>query len=129
MRIPIQYALSYPERIPSKSARLSLAEVGALHFREMDFERFPCLKMAYDCGKIGGTAPTVFNAANEIAVSRFLNKEISFLQIEEIIEKIVANHTVTQKPDLETIQSVDAEAESWRLLYLGVNLQKYKINY
>lgn len=109
MRIPIQYALSYPERIPSKSSRLSLTQVGALHFREMDFERFPCLKMAYDCGKIGGTAPTVFNAANEIAVARFLNKEISFLQIEEIIEKMIAKHTVVHNPDLEAIQNVDAQ--------------------
>lgn len=109
MRIPIQYALSYPERISSKSSRLSLTQVGALHFREMDFERFPCLKMAYDCGKIGGTAPTVFNAANEIAVARFLNKEISFLQIEEIIEKMIAKHTVVHNPDLEAIQNVDAQ--------------------
>ncbi|MBP1904152.1 1-deoxy-D-xylulose-5-phosphate reductoisomerase [Paenibacillus turicensis] len=109
MRIPIQYALSYPERIPSKSSRLSLTQVGALHFKEMDFERFPCLKMAYDCGKIGGTAPTVFNAANEIAVARFLNKEISFLQIEEIIEKMIAKHSVIQNPNLEEIQNVDAQ--------------------
>lgn len=109
MRIPIQYALSYPERIPSKSSRLSLTQVGALHFKEMDFERFPCLKMAYHCGKIGGTAPTVFNAANEIAVARFLNKEISFLQIEEIIEKMIAKHSVIQNPNLEEIQNVDAQ--------------------
>jgi 1-deoxy-D-xylulose-5-phosphate reductoisomerase len=109
MRIPIQYALSYPERIPSKSSRLSLTQVGALHFKEMDFDRFPCLKMAYDCGKIGGTAPTVFNAANEIAVARFLKKEISFLQIEEIIEKMIAKHSVIHNPDLEAIQNVDAQ--------------------
>lgn len=109
MRIPIQYALSYPKRIASKSSRLSLTQVGTLHFKEMDFERFPCLKMAYDCGKIGGTAPTVFNAANEIAVARFLNKEISFLQIEEIIEKMIAKHIVIQNPDLEAIQHVDAQ--------------------
>ena len=109
MGTPIQYALSYPERIPSNAARLSLAQVGALHFKEMDFERFPCLKMAYDCGRIGGTAPTVFNAANEIAVARFLNKEISFLQIEEIIEKMIAKHSVIHNPDLEAIQNVDAQ--------------------
>lgn len=118
MRIPIQYALSYPERIPSKSSRLSLTQVGALHFREMDFERFPCLKMAYDCGKIGGTAPTVFNAANEIAVARFLNKEISFLQIEEIIEKMIAKHSVIHNPDLETIQNVDAQVRKLALSLL-----------
>ena len=109
MGTPIQYALSYPERIPSNAARLSLAQVGALHFKEMDFERFPCLKMAYNCGRIGGTAPTVFNAANEIAVARFLNKEISFLQIEEIIEKMIAKHSVIHNPDLEAIQNVDAQ--------------------
>lgn len=110
MRIPIQYALSYPERLPSMSSSLSLAQVGTLHFREMDMERFPCLKMAYDAGKIGGTATTVFNAANEVAVSRFLNKEISFLQIEEIIDRTVSSHVAMPVPDLATIQMADKQA-------------------
>lgn len=107
MRTPIQYALSHPSRLPSSSKRLSLAEIGRLNFREMDFERFPCLRIAYECGKIGGTATTVFNAANEIAVSRFLKREISFLQIENVIENVLSRHVAQLNPDLESIQAAD----------------------
>ncbi|GGH17839.1 1-deoxy-D-xylulose-5-phosphate reductoisomerase [Paenibacillus segetis] len=107
MHIPIQYALSYPNRLSSSSKRLSLAEIGRLNFREMDLERFPCLRLAYECGKIGGTATTVFNAANEIAVSRFLKREISFLQIENVIETVLSKHEAQLQPDLESIQAAD----------------------
>lgn len=107
MRVPIQYALTYPERWPSPSPTLSLAEAGKLQFREMDFERFPCLRLAYECGKMGGTATTVFNAANEMAVARFLRKEISFLQIEAIIEKVLNEHQNTPEPALELIEESD----------------------
>lgn len=109
MRVPIQYALTYPHRWSSTTKRLSLAEIGKLHFLEMDMERFPCLRLAFECGKIGGTAPTVFNAANEVAVSRFLNKEISFLQIEQIIEAALEQHNVLANPDIDTIK----EADGW----------------
>lgn len=109
MRVPIQYALTYPDRIPLKANRLSLAEIGKLNFREMDFGRFPCLRMAYDCGRMGGTAPTVFNAANEVAVARFLRREISFLQIEDTLEKVMQQHTVIADPDLDVIR----EADQW----------------
>ncbi len=78
MRVPIQYALTYPRRVLSPSKPLDLAMLGQLHFRAMDMHRFPCLQMAYDCGLQGGTAPTVFNAANEVAVARFLGGEITF---------------------------------------------------
>lgn len=107
MRVPIQYALTYPERWPSSSPKLSLAEAGKLHFREMDFDRFPCLRLAYECGRMGGTAPTVFNAANEIAVARFLNREISFLQIENIIEEVLNRHDNKPEPSLEVIEESD----------------------
>ncbi|EGG33156.1 1-deoxy-D-xylulose 5-phosphate reductoisomerase [Paenibacillus sp. HGF5] len=107
MRVPIQYALTYPERWSSPAPRLSLAEAGKLHFREMDLERFPCLRLAYECGKMGGTAPTVFNAANEIAVARFLRGEISFLRIEEIIEEVLNRHHNVPEPALETIEEND----------------------
>jgi len=110
MRVPIQYALTYPERWNSPAPRLSLAEAGRLNFREMDFERFPCLRLAYECGKMGGTAPTVFNAANEVAVARFLRKEISFLRIEEIIEQVVERHQNHPEPPLETIEASDQSA-------------------
>ncbi|MEK3734606.1 MULTISPECIES: 1-deoxy-D-xylulose-5-phosphate reductoisomerase [Paenibacillus] len=110
MRVPIQYALTYPERWESPATRLSLAEAGKLNFREMDMERFPCLRLAYECGKMGGTAPTVFNAANEVAVARFLRKEISFLQIEEIIQEVTDRHETIANPALETIEEADQSA-------------------
>ncbi|MGR6543261.1 1-deoxy-D-xylulose-5-phosphate reductoisomerase [Paenibacillus tundrae] len=113
MRVPIQYALTYPDRLPSQATRLSLAQVGKLNFREMDMERFPCLRLAYESGKLGGTAPTAFNAANEIAVARFLQGEISFLQIEYTIEKILEKHSNIQNPSLEEI--LDADETSRKL--------------
>lgn len=112
MRVPIQYALSYPHRWASQARRLSLAEVGKLHFREMDLERFPCLRLAYECGKIGGTATSVYNAANEVAVARFLGGSISFLEIETIIEKTLSRHNVQSCPDLETIRDADRWARA-----------------
>src|SRR5690606_37287977 len=89
MRGPIQYALCYPERKPSPMEPLDLTRIGALHFRPADFARYPCLGMAYEAGRTGGTAPAVFNAANEVAVARFLRGEIPFLAIEDIIEKVL----------------------------------------
>lgn len=110
MRVPIQYALSYPERLPRKQAkRLNLAEIGKLHFREMDYERFRGLKLAFDAGKAAGTMTTVFNAANEQAVAMFLNEEIGFMQIEELIERAMDEHSIISAPDLETILHTDSE--------------------
>ncbi|MFF2089046.1 1-deoxy-D-xylulose-5-phosphate reductoisomerase [Paenibacillus sp. NPDC058174] len=110
MRVPIQYALTYPERQPSLCGRLDLAAIGKLHFREMDFERYPCLRMAFECGRAGQSAPTVFNAANEVAVARFLNGEIDFLAIESVLEQVLEKHTVTDVNDVETIAAIDAWA-------------------
>lgn len=107
MRVPIQYALTYPERIPSPAQPLNLAQLGRLHFRPMDFGRFPLLKLAFDCGRRGGTAPTVFNAANEVAVERFLKGEISFLQIEDIVERTLERHEIVAMPDLAEIERAD----------------------
>ncbi|HEY2491378.1 MAG TPA: 1-deoxy-D-xylulose-5-phosphate reductoisomerase [Paenibacillus sp.] len=107
MRVPIQYALTYPERWSSPLARLSLAQAGSLHFKEMDYERFPCLRLAYECGRMGGTATTAFNAANEVAVARFLNRQISFLQIEQIIEGVLEQHINLSEPDIYGIEECD----------------------
>ncbi|TWT04571.1 1-deoxy-D-xylulose-5-phosphate reductoisomerase [Planomicrobium sp. CPCC 101079] len=110
MRVPIQYALTYPERLPrSQAKRLNLAEIGKLHFQEMDYERFRALKLAFEAGKAGGTMTTVLNAANEQAVAMFLEEQINFLQIEELIERAMDKHAVISSPDLETILHVDAE--------------------
>ena len=108
MRVPIQYALTYPDRWQSPAARLSLSKVGSLTFREMDYVRYPALKLAIDCGKAGGTAPTAFNAANEIAVARFLKGEISFLRIDEIIDEVLQRHDNEAHPGLQQIRLCDA---------------------
>ncbi|WP_110929446.1 1-deoxy-D-xylulose-5-phosphate reductoisomerase [Bacillus massiliglaciei] len=110
MRVPIQYALTYPDRLPlARKHRLNLADIGKLHFEEMNVKRYPCLQFAYDAGKIGGTMPTVLNAANEAAVAGFLAGQISFLEIESMIEEALNKHEVTASPNLEVIQHVDKE--------------------
>ncbi|WP_438432478.1 1-deoxy-D-xylulose-5-phosphate reductoisomerase [Gorillibacterium sp. sgz500922] len=110
MRVPIQYALTYPERRPTPTEPLDLTKIGLLHFREMDYERFPLLKLAYDCGRAGGTLPAVFNAANETAVARFLNGEIPFLAIEEIIARTVEGQSREANPGLDELLEADAAA-------------------
>lgn len=112
MRVPIQYALTYPDRQQAPSSSLSLAQIGQLNFREMDYNRFPCLSMAFEAGRLGGTAPTVFNAANEIAVARFLNGEIPFLLIEDIIADALQQHEVIANPELEVIYATDAQTRA-----------------
>lgn len=113
MRLPIQLALSYPERMPRPPMPLlDLAQVGALHFGTPDFERFPCLRLAMEAGRLGGTYPVVMAAADEIAVERFLNDEIGFLDIPRVIETVMENHTSTADPDLDTILAADARARA-----------------
>nr|WP_295970396.1 1-deoxy-D-xylulose-5-phosphate reductoisomerase [uncultured Bacillus sp.] len=114
MRVPIQYALSYPNRLPLLNAhRLNLAEIGQLHFKEIDFERFRCLKFAYEAGKAGGSYPTVLNAANESAVAAFLEKRITFLQIEECVEKALNQHQKINSPSLSEIEEIDRETRKY----------------
>ncbi|AXH98732.1 1-deoxy-D-xylulose-5-phosphate reductoisomerase [Sporosarcina sp. PTS2304] len=108
MRVPIQYALTYPDRIPMANAkRLRLDEIGKLHFEKMNYERFKALAFAYDAGREGGTLPTAMNAANEVAVQLFMEGRISFIQIEEIIEQMMDQHQTIKNPDLEEILETD----------------------
>ncbi|MCG3401311.1 1-deoxy-D-xylulose-5-phosphate reductoisomerase [Staphylococcus massiliensis] len=107
MRMPIQYAFTYPERIKHDAPSLNLADIQKLHFNEMDLERYRCLKYAYDAIKVGGTMPVVLNAVNEVAVAKFLKGEISFLDIEHLIEKEMSEHDVKLNPTLEDILEVD----------------------
>ncbi|WNR46679.1 1-deoxy-D-xylulose-5-phosphate reductoisomerase [Paenibacillus roseipurpureus] len=113
MRVPIQYALTYPDRFTTPTTRLDLASIGKLHFREMDYTRFPCLRMAFESGRQSGTTPTVFNAANEIAVARFLRGEISFLQIEDIIAAALDKHESYANPPIERIFEQDEWARAF----------------
>ncbi len=115
MRVPIQYALSYPERINLDVKELSFLETPQLNFKEPDFKRFPALKLAFDSGLAGGTAPAVFNAANEVAVAAFLSERVPFLAIEEIIERVLTKHTIVSQPDIEEILAAD----SWARLEAG----------
>ena len=109
MRVPIQYAMTYPDRIPMQNAKpLRLEEIGTLHFEQMDFKRFKALALAYEAGKEGGTMPTVMNAANEVAVQLFMKGRIPFLQIEEIVERMMDNHQSISSPNLEAILETDS---------------------
>ncbi|WP_226034914.1 1-deoxy-D-xylulose-5-phosphate reductoisomerase [Aquibacillus saliphilus] len=120
MRVPIQYALTYPKRLELPQAKkLDLTEINQLHFNKMDLNRFPCLRMAFDAGKKGGTMPTVLNAANEVAVDLFLKGKISFLTIETFIQKALDNHRVIQSPDLQTILEVDQQTRRQVTSYLN----------
>ncbi|WML43735.1 1-deoxy-D-xylulose-5-phosphate reductoisomerase [Neobacillus sp. PS3-40] len=114
MRVPIQFALTYPDRLPlPTSKRLNLAEIGNLHFQEMDYDRFRCLRFAIEAGKKGGTLPTVLNAANEVAVGAFLEGKINFLQIEDLIEDALSTHQNIENPSLAIIQEVDKETRQY----------------
>ena len=114
MRVPIQYALTYPDRFPLPSAkRLNLAEIGSLHFQRMDLDRFRCLKFAYEAGKAGGSCPTVLNAANEAAVEAFLKGSITFLQIEDFVEEALNQHQMVVKPSLPEIEEIDRKTRSF----------------
>lgn len=119
MKVPIQYALSYPRRLDLKTQPLDLISCGTLHFARMDFDRYPMLQLAYECGKRGGTLPTVMNAANEVAVERFLKNDISFLQIEELVKTVCEKHDVASNPELEVIFAADRwareQAYQWKI--------------
>jgi len=109
MRLPIQYALYYPDRIYLKGERLDFGKIGHLDFEEPDYETFEGLSLALRAGKTGGTMPTVYNAANECAVAMFLDKKIAFLDIPALIRKMMENHTVIDNPDVDTILAVEEE--------------------
>ena len=110
MELPIQYALSFPDRLPIEAARLDLSSVGALTFLSPDLERFPCLKLCLDAGAEGGTCPTVLNAANEVAVHQFLEHRISFDRIPVAIEQALTEHTSSPADSEETIGHADRQA-------------------
>lgn len=113
MRLPINYALSYPHHDKIyNSERLDLTKIGKLHFIEPDLERYPALRLAIEAGRTGGSMPTVMNAANEVAVDLFLNGKIAFLEIEQIVEKAMLEHEVIENPDLDQVFLVDAQTRS-----------------
>ncbi|HAF01371.1 MAG TPA: 1-deoxy-D-xylulose-5-phosphate reductoisomerase [Methylophilaceae bacterium] len=124
MRTPIAYALGYPERIASGVASLNLLEVAKLEFEAPDVERFPCLRLAYDALKQAGTASTILNAVNEVAVSAFLNKKIHFLDISKVIEQALTKMPSVAVESLEHILAVDAEARTFAEHWIGSTQSK-----
>ena len=112
MKIPIQYALTFPERGPSVSKRLDLVSLGTMTFFPPDMERFRCLGLAYQALRAGGTAPAVLNAANEVAVQLFLAEKISFQDIPGIIEDALAGHTPLMEATLEDLVRIDTQTRT-----------------
>jgi len=110
MRIPIAYALSYPERIENKVEPLDLSRQKNLQFLKPDMNKYGCLRLAYEAGMAGGTNPAVLNAANEVAVAAFLNKEIGFADMEKTIEKVLSRHDAISAPSLDEILAADGWA-------------------
>ncbi len=114
MKLPIQYALFYPDRRPMAGKRVDLFELGSLTFERPDTDTFKGLALAYRAAELGGSMPTVYNAANERAVALFLDREIAYLQIPEIIEEAMEHHSLVSDPGVEAI--LDAEAETYEYI-------------
>ena len=112
MRIMIQYALTYPRRLSTPVPRLDLREIRALHFEPVDFEKFPCLSLAYNAAEVGGTLPVVLSSADEVVVEAFLNACIGFMDIPVILAHVMDKHTVITDPTLSDILEVDRWAKS-----------------
>lgn len=107
MRVPIQYALTYPRHLPSGVGRMRLAEIGSLTFEPPDLERFPCLRLAYEAGKAGGTMPAALSGADEAAVDAFLNKKIRFDQIPVLLAEAMRRHDSIASPTLDEAMAAD----------------------
>ena len=107
MKIPIQYALSYPKRLKLETKKLNLAQIKNLNFENPDLQKFPCLKYSYDAGNIGGTMPAVLNAANEVVVNAFLNEKIRFNDIPRLIKSMMEKHNIIKNPVLNEILEID----------------------
>ena len=120
MKLPIQYALTYPDRWPMDTPKIDFKRIMGISFEEPDIDTFKGLGMAYEAGKTGGTMPAVFNAANEKAVALFLNNKIKFINIDEIIKDVMENHKVTENPSVEEILN----AEAWVYEYIHKKYNK-----
>jgi 1-deoxy-D-xylulose-5-phosphate reductoisomerase len=112
MCLPIQYALTYPERVSSERVQTHFAKLGRLDFEEPDVERFPALQLARRAGEVGGTLPAVLNAANEVAVEAFCSRKLTFEQIPQAVAHTMEQHRVVEDPSLEQILEADAWARS-----------------
>lgn len=112
MRIPIQYALTYPNRLGNTLPAVDFYRLKSFNFEKPDFKKFPCLSLAYRAAEEGGTVPCVLNAANEVSVAEFLKERLPFIAIPRVIEKVMAAHRKIKHPDLSSILEADAWARS-----------------
>ncbi len=113
MRLMIQYALTYPDRLPTELPSLGLEKLAKLEFFEPDFERFPCLRLAYDAMREGGTMPAAMSAANEIAVAAFLNRQIKFMDIPRLIAETMTAHSTRPCSSIEAVLDADRWARAY----------------
>ncbi len=121
MRLPIQYALSYPERLVNHLPTLDLVKFGKLHFEKPDTSRFPCLELGFEASRQGGTMPAVLNAANEVAVEAFRNLKLGFTGIPKLIEQVMNKHRVVKLPALKAILEADRWAREQAALIAGLS--------
>jgi 1-deoxy-D-xylulose-5-phosphate reductoisomerase len=117
MRLPIQYALAHPRRLPVPAEPLNLTAIAQLTFAAVDNHKYPCLALACGAGRAGGTAPTVLNAANEVAVARFLADDLPFLGIAALIEATLEAHAPLTNPSLDEVESADSWAREFARTY------------
>jgi 1-deoxy-D-xylulose-5-phosphate reductoisomerase len=117
--LPIQYAMAHPRRLPAPAERLDLARLNALTFAPVDAEKYPCLDLAFAAGRSGGTLPTVLNAANEVAVDRFLNAGLAFPEISELIADAMDAHASLATPTLDQVLATDAWAREFARSWTG----------
>ena len=115
MCLPIQYALTYPERTDSRRVRTDVARLGSLTFEEPDLDRFPSLTLARRAGDVGGTLPAVMNAANEVAVEAFCDRKIGFEEISRTVARVMDTHQLVTHPTLDQILAADAWARRLRV--------------
>jgi 1-deoxy-D-xylulose-5-phosphate reductoisomerase len=119
MRLPIQYAMAHPRRLPAPAERVDLAHMAALTFAAVDNDKYPCLSLAYTAGRTGGTMPTVLNAANEVAVDRFLHDDLAFMDIARLIRAALDEHTPDAEPTLDQVLHADGWAREFARRWTG----------
>jgi 1-deoxy-D-xylulose-5-phosphate reductoisomerase len=119
MKLPIQYALGYPERLPSKFPRFNFIDYPSLTFEKPDLKSFRNLQLAFDSMEQGGNAPCILNASNEIAVEYFLKGKIGFLEMSEVVEDALQKVSFVKTPDLETYFETDRETRQYALEKIG----------
>jgi 1-deoxy-D-xylulose-5-phosphate reductoisomerase len=122
MRLPIQYALTYPERVAGPARKLSWRDLGTLHFEQPDLDTFPALALGYEVARRGGTCGAVLNAANEAAVEAFLRGDLGFLDIPKACRAVLEQHNFSSRPSLNELTALDRWARQEVVRWQAKNL-------